>query len=252
MRIVTLNVRNTADRWPERRDLLVRQLVDLAPDVAGVQEARMIPDQAAWIAREVRRRTAGRLRYRSHRRGKTGRLGLWEGLAVLSRAPVVAIAARDLGADARVAQRITVRRPDGGLLDVYNTHLGGDREALRSEAERLLDWMIHRPPLPAVLTGDFNSRPGSPPIELLTSRLRSAHADVHGHEPARTVPTPLHKNAAGPGSVLDYVFVNDLVEVGDAHLAFDQVDPSDPTLAASDHFGLAVTVAARETSGPAG
>lgn len=250
MRVVTLNLRNTADRWAARRELLVRQLVDLAPDVAGFQEARVVPDQAAWIVREVERRTAGALRYRSHRRPKSGLLGVWEGLAVLSRLPVVATASLALEADARVAQRVTVRF-EGGNVDVYNTHLGGDRDALVAGAAKIADWMARRPPLPAVLLGDFNARPGSPPIELLSSRLRSAHAAVHGHEPPRTVPTPLRVGVAGDGSVLDFVFVNDRIDVLDAGLAFDQVDPGDPTLAASDHYGVEATVAVRR-AGPAG
>jgi hypothetical protein len=60
--------------------------------VLGVQELRMVPDQAAWIVREVERVTAGRLRYRGHRRAKTGLMGAWEGIGVLSRLPVVATA----------------------------------------------------------------------------------------------------------------------------------------------------------------
>ena len=250
MRIATLNVRNTADRWPERRHLLVSQLVELAPDVLAVQEVRIIPDQAAWIARAAERESGGRLRYRGHRRPKTGRLGLWEGIAVLSQVPVVATAWLDLGVDSRVAQRVTVRalhsaqgaaRAQGGdLLDVYNAHFGGKGEEVRSaQARRILDWMDARRPLPAVLLGDLNARPGSPTIELLSSRLRSAHVVVHGREPDHTVPTPLR--VRGAYSVLDYIFVNDLVDVEDARVTFDRVDPSDPTLAASDHFGLVVT-----------
>ncbi len=242
VRIATLNVRNTADRWPERRHLLVRQLVDLAPDVLGAQELRILPDQARSIVGEVERRSGGRLRYRCYRRPKTGRLGLWEGIAVLSRVPVVATAWIDLGVDSRVAQRVTVRTPGGGLLDVYNTHFGGVGEGVRTaQARRVLDWIDARRPLPAVLLGDLNARPGSPTIELLSSRLRSAHLAVHGREPERTVPTPLRAGWSGAGSVLDYVFVNDLVDVEDARVAFDEVDAADPTLAASDHFGLVVT-----------
>ncbi|MGI8807062.1 MAG: endonuclease/exonuclease/phosphatase family protein [Acidimicrobiales bacterium] len=246
MRIATLNLRNTADRWPQRRHLLVRQLVALAPDVIGVQELRMVPDQARWIARAVERQTGGRLRYRPHRVPKAGLAGLWEGIGVLASVPVVATARLDLGTQARVAQRVTVRMPEGGLLDVYDTHLGLGGEVLRSaQAERILDWMERRPPLPAVLMGDLNARPGSPTIELLSTRLRSAHVLVHGQEPARTVPTPLRVWATGDGSVLDYVFVNDLLDVQDARIAFDECDDRDPTLVASDHFGLAITVAPR-------
>lgn len=250
MRVATLNLRNTADRWRARRDLLVRQLVALAPEVIAVQELRMVPDQARWITGEVARRSGGRLVYRAYRRPKTGAAGLWEGIGVLSRVPVVSTAWLDLGDDARVAQRVTVRIEEG-TLDVYNAHLGLGGEVLRSaQAQRLLDWMDGRRRGPAVLMGDLNARPGSPTIELLSGRLHSAHLVVHGCEPARTVPTLLRAGAVGAGSVLDYVFVNDRVEVGDARIAFDEVEgPSGPgsgverPLCASDHYGLVAEVA---------
>lgn len=243
MHVATLNLRNTADRWRERRPLLAGQLVDLAPDVIAVQELRMCPDQAAWIVRNVAARTGGRLRYRAFRRGKAGLAGMWEGIGVLSRVPVVATAWLALGAQGRVAQRVTVRPPDGGVLDVYNTHLGLGGEVLRvAQARRILEWIDMRPPVPLVLMGDLNARPGSPTIELLSSGLRSAHLEVHGSEPPRTVPTPLRLRPTADGSVLDYVFVNDGVEVVDARVAFDEADPGDPTLWASDHYGLSVTV----------
>ena len=247
--MATLNLRNTADRWRARRELLVRQLVALAPEVIAVQEVRMWPDQARWITAEVELVTGGRLRYASHRRPKTGAAGLWEGIGVLSRVSVVSTAWLDLAADSRVAQRVTVRSAEG-TLDVYNAHLGLGGEALRSaQAQRLLDWMDRRRRGPAVLMGDLNARPGSPTIELLSGRLRSAHVVVHGGEPPRTVPTPLRVDA-GAGSVLDYVFVNDLVEVADARVAFDEVEwastplpgPLGP-LCASDHYGLVADLA---------
>lgn len=235
MRVATLNVRNTADRWAARRGLLVRQLVALAPDVIGVQELRMLPDQARWIIGEVARTSGGRLSYRAYRRPKTGAAGVWEGIGVLSRVPVVATGWLDLRADGRVAQRVTVR-VDGRTLDVYNAHLGLGGEVLRSgQARRILDWMDGRRPGPAVLLGDLNARPGSPTLELLSTRLRSTHMVFHGCEPDRTVPTPLRQGAAGAGSVLDYILVNDLVEVAGARVAFDEAEGA---LCASDHYGL--------------
>ena len=209
----------------------------------------MVPDQARWITGEVERLSGGGLRYRRYRKGKTGPAGLWEGIGVLTTMPVAATAWLDLGAQARGAQRVTVRMPEGHLLDVYNTHLGLGGEVLRvAQAQRIVDWMDRRPPLPAVLMGDFNARPGSPTIEHLSRRLRSAHFVFHGREPARTVPTPLRRWATSEGSVLDYVFVNDLLEVHDAGIAFDRCDPDDPTLAASDHYGLWVTVSCSPAS----
>ena len=238
MRIATLNLRNTADRWLARRGLLVRQLVALAPDVIGLQELRILPDQGRWIAGEVARASGGALRYSCYRRPKSGAAGLWEGIGVLSRIPVVSTAWRDLGAQGRVVQLVTVRPPEGGALDVYNTHLGLGGEALRSaQAERILDWMEDRRPAPAAVVGDLNARPGSRTIELLSSRLRSAHFVVHGSEPARTVPTPLRRRHTGEGSVLDYVFVNERVDLHGARIAFDETDGS---LCASDHYGLVV------------
>ena len=35
LRVGTLNLRNTSDRWPERRPLLFEQLSALAPDLLG-------------------------------------------------------------------------------------------------------------------------------------------------------------------------------------------------------------------------
>lgn len=247
VRIATLNARNTADGWRRRgrRELLLRQLLELEPDVIGLQELRSIPDQAAWIDREVERRTAGRVGYQRYRTYKTGLWGFWEGIGLLSRLPVAERASLGLGGQYRVAQRVKVALPGGGVLEVYNAHLDSKEEAVRTaQARRILEWMEGSPPsTPQVLLGDLNARPGSTTVELLSARLRSAHVAVHGSEPAKTVPTPLRRGATGPGSVLDFIFVSGHLEVHDARLAFDQVDPADEHLAASDHYGLVATVA---------
>jgi len=232
--VATLNVRNTADRWRMRAPLLVAQLVALDPDVIGLQEVRRLPDQARWIARGSARHGWAPAEVR--RDYKTGWKRLWEGIATLSRLPADPTGQGSPGrlrleGGSRVAQRVTVALPGGGLLDVYSTHLAdGDEDLRTSQARRLLAWMDERPNRPQVLIGDLNSRPGSGPLRLLTGRLRSAYALVHGSEPTRTV----HR-----GGVLDYILVSDLVVVHGAWVAFDQPSPGDPRLFPSDHVGVA-------------
>ena len=245
VRIATLNVRNTADGWRRRRSLLVRQLVELDPDVIGLQELRTFPNQARSITRQAERSAPSDAHrpYHRHRALKTGVRGLWEGIGVLSRLPVVERAVLDLAAQHRVAIRVTFRLPDGRTLEIYNAHLASVGEPLRTaQAERLLAWMATRPSPHKVLMGDLNSRPGSPTIDLISARMRSAHMAVHGCEPARTAPTPLRRNYTGAGAVLDYIFVSESLEVHDARIAFDQVDPTDEHLCASDHFGLTAEI----------
>jgi endonuclease/exonuclease/phosphatase family metal-dependent hydrolase len=247
VRIATLNCRNTADRWRRRRGLLVRQLVELEPHVIGLQELRSIPDQGAWIGRYAQRRSPGRqVAYRRYRTYKTGLWGFWEGIGTLSRLPVVDTASVGLGGQFRVAQRVTVELPAGGRLEVYNAHLvSGDEAERHRQAERLLAWMDEHAGAAQVLLGDFNATPAMGSIQLVASRLRSSYAAVHGAEPPRTLPTPLRVGAHGDGVVMDYIFVNDRVEVHDAAVVFTEVDPHDPHLVASDHYGLTATVSVR-------
>ena len=212
-----------------------------------------MPSQARRIARDADASgDAASPRFALHCTGKTGWWQLWEGLAVLSRLPVLERERISLHGQHRVAQRVVVRLPDGGLLGFCNTHLAsGPDEPIRTrQAQRLLDWMDERPGLPQVLVGDFNAGVAKPTIRLLKERLASAHEAVHGREPPKTGPTPLRVGAVGRGAVLDYVFVNPLVEVHDARLTFDEVTPDERPLAASDHYGLAATISARRSELP--
>jgi len=229
--VATLNVRNTADDWRQRAPLLVEQLAALDPDVIGLQEVRRLPGQARRIARQA---SAGSARWTVRAEYKSGIKGLSEGIAVLSRLPVIDHDRLALGSQSRVAQRVTVGLPDGRVLDVYNVHLANrDSETRLAQARRLLAWIDERPDRPLVLVGDFNSRPDSAPWRMLTGRLRSAYSVVHGSEPRRTLP-------AGP--VLDYIFVNDLVRVHEASITFDRPSADDPGLLPSDHFGLVASL----------
>ena len=89
----------------------------------------------------------------------------------------------------------------------------------------------------------------------------SAHEARHGREPDYTCPTPLVTRrpvrsvfARGllwlfsnrPGEpwrgTLDYIFINPQLRVVECDVILDRPAPHDPSLYASDHYGLAATV----------
>jgi endonuclease/exonuclease/phosphatase family metal-dependent hydrolase len=246
IRVGTLNCRNTANGWRRRRHVLLPQLVELDPDVIGLQELRRWPSQGGWINRALNDRVGDDAPYGSQRTHKTGVFRLWEGIGVLSRLPIIERDWLDLQIHNRVATHVAVELPGGGVLDFYNTHLSSKTpEARTAQARLLLQWLAERAENPQVLVGDFNAHPGEPAIGLLTERLRSAHTAVHGREPDKTVPTPLRGPAQGPEAVLDYIFVNERVDVHDAFVTFERSAPDDPRLVASDHYGLMANVSVR-------
>ena len=247
VRVGTLNLRNTSDRWTERYRLIVDQL---GPAILGLQELRRPSLQRRLLLRGANlTRPANSSPYHLYPAWKSGIRRFWEGIGVLTELPVERHHWIALGSE-RIAQLVRVRLADGTPLDVFNTHLdhGATSDLLRvRQVERILAWMRREPDVPQVLVGDFNARPDSAAIALVTRDLRSAYAERHGDEPASTVPAPVHRRFGEQGeeSVIDFIFVNDRVEVHDAWLTFDHVHPDDDRLSASDHFGLAATISVR-------
>jgi len=247
--VATLNIRNRADRWSERSRLLLDQLDELRPDVIGLQETRPPHWQAAWICREANRRLPpGEPRYTVVSARKTGLRRFWEGIAVMTRLPVLGTDTLDLRGGSRVAQRVGLALPDGTRLDFYNTHLhhAAEDDALRlNQSRRIIEWMDAIGNLPRVLTGDFNSEPDSSAVRFITERLGSAYLDAHGVEPELTSPTPLNRTDAAHLATIDYIFISRQLVVHNAWLTFTAPDERDAHLYASDHFGIAARVSVR-------
>jgi endonuclease/exonuclease/phosphatase family metal-dependent hydrolase len=246
LRIATLNCRNTVDRWRARAPLLLDQLGDADASIVTLQELRhFFPNQGRWIAEQAGRRTGNA--YWHHATWKSGVYWLWEGTAILSRLPILERGSLKLQGQNRTAGFVRVKLPDDGdsdgMLDVYNVHLATGSEELRiAQAKQIVGWMATRPGVPALVAGDFNTIPNQPSLDVFRRTMRSAHVVVHGTEPAGgTVPTPLRRQQSKP-AVLDYIFVNELIDVLEAGVAFDAVSPEDPTLCASDHYGLIATI----------
>ncbi len=244
IRVGTLNLRNTSDRWNERRGLLFDQLSTLKPDLLCLQEIRRPSGQARRIVREANAR-GDRSDYRLYTAWKTGPRRLWEGIGTLTELPVIDTERIDLRSGDRVAQLVTVALDDGTLLDFYNTHLSHDEHGVDERLAQvgiILREMDRRPARPRVLAGDLNAVPDEPSIGLLRQYMNSAYALVHGREPDATVPSPLSASWGDDGKVIDYIFVSDMIDVLDARVTFDRVADDDDRLTASDHYGLAATI----------
>lgn len=249
IRVGTLNLRNTSDRWSERKPILLEQLSALEPDMIGLQELRRPSFQARHILQAVNHgKRSGAPRFTLQTAFKTGLLRFWEGVAILTELPVLEAERIDLRADNRVAQRVRMTLPDGLQLDMYNTHLAHlpEQTDLRlRQVKVLLDVMARHATVPAILVGDLNATPDEPAIALLSEAMRSAYKTIHGTEPPRTVPAPLSNTWGHEEKVIDYIFVNDRVDVLDAWITFDAAARHDPRLTASDHYGLAAKVSIR-------
>lgn len=245
VRVGTLNLRNTSDRWSERRSLLFEQLSELGPDILGLQELRRPSLQSRMIQRAANAESDGSP-YHLYPAWKTGLRRFWEGIGVLTELPVIEASEIDLRSGDRVAQRVSLALDDGTLLDFYNTHLshaaGAADERLR-QIEIIMRHIRARSGRPHVVVGDLNAVPDEPAIRLLASEMKSAYAAVHGQEPNVTVPSPLSRTwGQEDDKVIDYIFVSREISVLDAWITFDRVADDDDRLTASDHFGIAANI----------
>ncbi|MBN1287601.1 MAG: endonuclease/exonuclease/phosphatase family protein [Anaerolineae bacterium] len=250
MKFLTLNLRHNADRWPERRALVLDMLRAELPDVIAFQEVALPVRQADDIAEALNAALpAGPYRVFFEPKWQPD---AWEGIALLSRLPVLAHERLELPGDGgRVAQCIRASF-DGTVIDFANTHLHHrpiENESARlPQARRLLEWMA-RPVEPArrwLLAGDFNTLPGSETIGAVRQYFDSAYRAHHGAEPARTFPTPLVEGwqSYPDGLTIDYIFFDPAgFRVDDARVVGGEPHPGgDPTLYPSDHYGLVAEV----------
>lgn len=193
-RILSLNIGGHDDRhgpWSARRPLVAAMLAEQRPDLVALQAVARDPaieggcDQASQLARDV---GGYEVVYRSAGPGAHGRE---LGLALLSRAPALAVHVRPL----------TRRRDDDdpfdrlllhgvfpwprGPLHVLCAHLSWTEAQARDNVDEVLAYLAAVPG-PRLLLGDFNQTPTSDALaRLLRAGLVDAWAaqrpDVPGH-----------------------------------------------------------------------
>src|SRR5213079_2040364 len=164
MRLVTLNLWNEQGPLARRMELCAEQLRALSPDVIALQEVRQsatLPNQAATLA--------SALGMDHHYAVATPWGGGEEGLAILSKHPIVARDHRELPHATEKERRICLYArcdtPDGPL-DVYTVHLNyrSSHGQIREDQVIAAEAFLREVPdvrIPKVLMGDFNAVPDS-------------------------------------------------------------------------------------------
>lgn len=247
-RIATINLAGVSDGWFEgRREALVMQLAELAPDAVCLQEvaSRGSPypyDQVADLSERLGLEFASFAPYgnpdeiRSRERGGVALLARWAFRWVetlqLPPGPVLP--------DARVAALATLAHPDG-LINLLGTHLTWPLDAhqtreaqVRHAIERIRDLGWERPGARFVLAGDLNGVEGEPALRLLRERMVDAYRALH---PASQGLTWTHANPLvwyeAPDRRVDYLFVDPGAKVLSADVALNLLEAP-----ASDHFAV--------------
>jgi endonuclease/exonuclease/phosphatase family metal-dependent hydrolase len=249
--IATLNIHNMASRWLERRELVVKALLEAQPDVVALQEVRLSAGQAWWVCNQLNARLGAMVYTVAQQRSWRFWVGRQHGVALISKLPIVAEDALALGDGGRVALRTNVALPTGHLVDVVTTHLqpgayeGDTREM---QVMKLVGWLNERGRAPyQVIAGGFEDVPSSLAITYMRQNYRSAYAHGRGREPMATWPTGLGQGD-GASACLDYLFITRTMRVTAVALFATHPHPEDPTLFPSDHVGLLATLELRENS----
>jgi endonuclease/exonuclease/phosphatase family metal-dependent hydrolase len=241
--VATLNLRNIADRWPERLPLLVADMAALQPDLMGVQECVFAVGQDRLLG------AAGEGRYEIHR-GWAGRPEY--GNALLVRAPLVTTRPAErleLGRN-RSALRITVaagRWPPLAMVVTHLHHVSADEDAREEQARALVAWLEERPAEGGtIVVGDFNAEPVEATYRvMLEAGFHSAFAEANGAEPPVTWPSGIQApgmDTDGDPGCLDYIWLRGPLRATACRLAFDRPAADDASLYPSDHVGLVARV----------
>ena len=248
--VATINLRHRADRWRERRQLLVAQLVDATPDLISLQEISFPIGQGSWLRKQVNLRLTGStnqpyqlIQKRKHHFPK----GYYEGIGILTKLPVFYRDWVALGYGGRVALRVNVELPTRQTVDfvaVHLHHISADKQARQEQVMKMTTWLNGRRRVPyQIIAGDFNEIPTGPAIQTMKQAYHSAYAVVNGRDPIATFPTALVQRPNDWTGCLDYIFLSSAIsEVQSAKIFCDKPAADDDTLYPSDHVGLLATL----------
>jgi endonuclease/exonuclease/phosphatase family metal-dependent hydrolase len=269
LRCLTLNLWGAEPPLDRRMALVVEGIRALSPDVVALQEVQDRPDlpnqaEALGKALGMTHVFAPAVAFR----------GGHEGVAVLSRLPVIAHAQAPLphatADEARVLLSVGIDTGQPNPTWVHTSHLNYRLQHGREREDQMMaiaDVVASRPDsLPQIVLGDFNARPDSDEIRWMCGLttlggrrvfFQDAWAVLHPGEFGWTWAAANRQTAPlsflQPNRRLDYVFVTAARRDGrgrilDCRIVLDQPDATG--LFASDHYGVFAEVQLEPDSVP--
>ena len=209
--VATFNLRNTTDRYDERKQLLLDTLADVDFHVCGLQEVRFEPSACHGLMDQVGELISAHPNHLSAYRAPLHTPYLSsddkfriDGNCILVNADkvdVISHSALELST-ARTAHRIVFQlkgEAPSKICSYTNVHLHHQLEAVDEnirldQITRTLAWIdaLDKEQRVAIsfLGGDFNAPPHEKAYScILQSHFRSLYSQFHGSEPALTFPT---------------------------------------------------------------
>jgi endonuclease/exonuclease/phosphatase family metal-dependent hydrolase len=181
IRVMTYNIRldlaeDGLNRWSNRRDQFIGQLAIMRPAILGLQE--VVPGQKADLERAFP--SYSFLGAPREKDGESANVAFdrdmftlrSSGTFWLSPTPTVPSKGWDAAYSRVASWAHLVRKSDGRRFLALNTHLDNEGKQARLEgARQIARWIAanRAPGELVVMTGDFNTTPDSPPVQLLTS-----------------------------------------------------------------------------------
>jgi endonuclease/exonuclease/phosphatase family metal-dependent hydrolase len=239
-RVLTINLEQHHKRWGKRRELVVRELKRIKPDLVALNEVSVPNETGRWLQRSMAERFG--IQYALFQQSKVNAASELEAEALLTRFRVIESGNLDLRLQDSVAQVVRVEI-EGQVLDLYVTHLlksVAPDPVRREQVKRLLDWVSRRDDVAArIICGDFNATLDMPSMQLMSRSFR----------PTQALPTAFTPLQGEDGSVshpewtrfdrcIDYIWITERVQTRSGGVCFDRPADDDPTLWPSDHLGV--------------
>ncbi len=260
LKVMTYNIWNYNEPWPQRRRMIVENILETDPDIVGLQELRddrNFNSLGHHQAKQIADRTGLDYQFQPAMvYSRTPRKV--EGVGILSRYPIESTAYLELTRDPQdekdVHQRIvfngTLNLPAGDL-HFFVTHFSLSPKMRPRNAVELLRFLSSfNSHLPKLVVGDFNCVPQDTPIRILTGREKLDNQTVMGNlvdtweeAPVRNRRTIKEDDKTHEEGRIDFIFTSPSpwtrTDVGEVSL----IDGQDPSgIKASDHAAVTSTL----------